>query len=177
MLEVWKKNMIGAGLLILNGILLLICPLLKWTFFNELFFATMIFYAVVNAIIFLLTMNGKNYLGAFTSLASLMVGIGGYLFKVADTPKYLAICLMIWVLFLSLIRLKKADLYHDKKSKMWQLEIVLLFLFIITGILTSINFLYESETSILVFGYFILITGIFEFLDSFIIYLTKGKIK
>ncbi len=177
MLEVLKKNMVCSGLLILNGIFLLVCPLLGWTFFNELFVGTMCFYAVVNAISFLLTMKSKDYTSAFTCLASLVVGIVGYVLKVVETPKYLAITILAWLLCLSLIKLKKADMYHDKKSKMWQFETALLFLFVITGILTSINFLFGVETHIIVFGYFILITGIFEFLDPFLAYLTKGKIK
>ena len=60
---------------------------------------------------------------------------------------------------------------------MWQFEIALLFLFVITGILTSINFLFGLEANIIVFGYFILITGIFDFLAVFLAYITKGKIK
>lgn len=177
MLEVLKKDMICSGLLILNGIFLLVCPLLKWTFFLELFVGTMVFYAIINAIEFFLTMKSKDYTSAFTCLASLVIGIVGYVFKVTETPKYLALALLIWLLFLSLIKLKKADMYHDKKSKMWQFETALLFLFVITGILTSINFLFGLEANIIVFGYFILITGIFEFLDPFLAYLTKGKIK
>ncbi len=177
MLDVLKKDMICRGLLILNGIFLLICPILGWTFFLELFVGTMIFYAVVNAVLFLLTMKSKDYTSAFTCLASLIIGIIGYLYKVTETPKFLAITILIWLLMLSLIKLKKADMYHDKKSKMWQFETVLLFLFVITGILTSINFLFGLETNIIVFGYFILITGIFEFLDPFLAYITKGKIK
>ena len=177
MLELLKKDMICRALLILNGIFLLVCPLLKWTFFLNLFVGTMIFYATINAILFLITMKSKDYTSAFTCLASLVVGIFGYVFKVTETPKYLAISILVWTLFLSLIKLKKADMYHDKKSKMWQFETVLLFLFVITGILTSINFLFGVETNIIVFGYFILITGIFEFLDPFLAYLTKGRIK
>ncbi len=177
MLECLKKNMFCSGLLILNGIFLLICPLLKWTFFLELFVGTMIFYAIVNAVLFLLTMKSKDYTSAFTCLASLVIGIVGFVFKVTETPKYLALSILVWLLFLSLIKLKRADMYHDKKSKLWQFETVLLFLFVITGILTSINFLFGVEANIIVFGYFILITGIFEFLDPFLAYLTKGKIK
>lgn len=177
MLEVLKKDMICSGLLILNGIFLLVCPLLKWTFFLELFVGTMVFYAVVNAIEFFLTMKSRDYTNAFTCLASLVIGIIGYVFKVTETPKYLALTILIWLLFLSLIKLKKADMYHDKKNKMWQFEIALLFLFVITGILTSINFLFGLEANIIVFGYFILITGIFDFLAVFLAYITKGKIK
>ncbi len=175
MLEVLKKNMICAIFIILNGFFLLLCPILQLTSMSNLFLGSLIFQAISYALLFMATIKEKNYLPALTCLVTIIISIVQAIFNVANTPKHLAITLLIWLLFLSLIKLKKADQYHDKKSKMWQLEIAGLFLFVFTGILTSINFLFSIETSILIFGYFILIMGILDFFDSFLAYLTKGK--
>lgn len=177
MLELFKRDMLCASFLILNGIFLLICPLFSWMNFELLFVGTLFFYAFMNALEYFWNLKSKDYTSAFTCLASLAVAIGAYFMHAVDTPKYLAIAILIWTMFLGLIKLKKADMYHDKKSKLWTVQIVFMVLFILAGILTSINFLYGIETQILVFGYFIFIAGVFEFLDPLFGYLTKGKLK
>ena len=76
---------------------------------------------------------------------------------------------------MSLIKLKKADYYNDRKNKFWILEIVTLILFILTGLLTTINLYYENSIQILVLGYFYLIHGILELVDPLTMYLNEKK--
>ncbi len=175
--KVFKNRMVCSLFLILNGVLILICPIMKWTNFMVIFLATMIFNALINALQFFLNMETKDYTGALTCLSSLAIAIGAYLFEIDKSPKNLAITILIWTMFLSLIKLKKADMYHDRKSKLWTSQIFFLGIFMISGILTSINFLYGIEAQILIFGYFIFISGILSFLEPFLAYLTKDKLK
>ena len=75
---------------------------------------------------------------------------------------------------MALIKLKKADYYNDRKEKIWILEIVTLIIFILSGLLTTINLYYENDIQILVLGYFYLIHGILELVDPLTNYLV-GK--
>lgn len=176
MLEILKKNMICASLFIGNGVFLLLCPILHIVSVENVFLGTMIFYAICNAILFLLVYKKGDSTSVFTSLICFLTAIATSFWHVTNTPKLFAITLLLWTMGMSLVKLKKADIYHDKKSKLWSLQITLLVLFIISGLVTSINLLYEPAIQILVFGYFILIAGILEFIDPLIAYITKGKI-
>ena len=161
MQKILKKDMLCALALILIGIIILIIPLLFSVNFSSIYFGTMLLYAIINGIEFCLNYKSQDYSSALTAIASLAIAITSLIFNV-NTPKNIALSLLFWTMFMSLIKLKKADTYHDEKNKMWLFQIVLLALFVI-------------ETQILVFGYYIFISGIFEFMDPFIGYLTKGK--
>ena len=76
---------------------------------------------------------------------------------------------------MSLIKLKKADYYNDRKNKAWILEIITLILFILSGLLTTINLYYENDIQILVLGYFYLIHGILELVDPIALFLKDSK--
>ena len=101
----------------------------------------------------------------------------GVVFKldVNDVPWYLAFALFIWIILMSLIKLKKADYCNDRKNSVWILKIVTLILFSLSGLLTTINLYYTSEVQILVLGFFYLIHGILELLDPLTIYLVEKK--
>ena len=69
---------------------------------------------------------------------------------------------------MSLAKLKKMDYYHDKKDRMWKIRFINLGLFIITGILTSINLAYPNSVQVLIIGYFLLTHGILELFDPIV---------
>jgi len=172
-----KVDITAAILFLLWGLVLLLCPLLKYTNLNGLFIGTMIFYTLVNLGKFFLTKEFHDYEGILSGLASFGLAITAIFCKVSVSTENLAILLFIWVILESLIKLKKADYYNDRKSKLWILEISFLVIFILMGILTSINLNYGVEIQILMLGYFFFTHGILEFIDPIIIYLTKERIK
>lgn len=172
-----KVDICASILFLFVGIFLLLCPLVQVINIKTLFILTMVCYIIINFGKFLLTKENHDYEGLLSSIASLMVCSLAFLKKELDNPSTLAFLLFTWVILQSLIKLKKADYYHDRKSKYWVLEISLLIIFIITGILTSLNLNYSVEVKILVMGYFFFIHGILEFIDPVMIYLTKEKIK
>lgn len=89
----------------------------------------------------------------------------------------MALSLLVWILVITLVKLKKADYYHDHKSRVWCIEVGFLVMFLLSGVLTCLNFYNQVETQILVLGYFVLICGILEVQESLLLYLTKGKLK
>ncbi len=172
-----KKDVGLASLIILNGVFLLLCPILKITDFNVLLIGTFLLISGVYLVRFLINMKNNFYLMALNGLVSLGMIFALILTEASSNPKMLAICLMFWIMFMALIKLKNADIFHDKKNKLWLIDIIFMILFIIIGILTCINFLYSNETSILIFGYFIFIVGTFDLITIIINYLTKGRVK
>ena len=111
-------------------------------------------YAALNMIKFVLTCKSGDYEGLFTSLASMVVfGVAMYL-DINKVPWYLALCLLIWIILLSLIKLKKGDYYNDRKNKMWIFEVICLILFILTGLLTTMNLYYENYYNCVFWNFF-----------------------
>ena len=76
---------------------------------------------------------------------------------------------------MSLIKLKESDYYHDRKNKIWLLNIVNLVIFIISGIIASLNLYYTQDIQILVLGFFFLINGILELMDPLAGYIMENK--
>lgn len=170
-----KVELIIAAFLILCGSLLLIFPLFQFIKVKLIFLSVLIIYSILNFIKFLLVRKDKDYEGLFVSLASIVVLVIVIFLDVESVPWYLALSLFIWIILMSLIKLKKADYYNDRKNKVWILEIVTLILFILTGLLTTINLYYENSIQILVLGYFYLIHGILELVDPLTMYLNEKK--
>ena len=170
-----KVELIIATFLIICGSILLIFPLFHFVEVKIIFITVMGVYALLNLIKFILIRKTKDYEGLFTMLASLIVlGISLFL-DIAKVPWYLALTLFIWITLMSVIKLKKADYYNDRKNGMWILEIVCLILFILSGLLTTINLYYENDIQVLVLGYFYLIHGILEIIDPLTTYLIGSK--
>ena len=170
-----KVELIIAAFLIICGSLVLIFPLFQFVKVKFIFISVLAVYGLLNLIKFILVRESKDYEGLFTTLASIVALIVVCFLDVDNVPWYLALSLFIWIIFMSLIKLKKADYYNDRKNKVWILEIVTLILFILSGLLTTINLYYENDIQVLVLGYFYLIHGILELVDPLAIYLTGKK--
>lgn len=170
-----KVELIIAAFLIICGSLVLIFPLFQFVKVKFIFISVLAVYGLLNLIKFILVRESKDYEGLFTTLASIVALIVVCFLDVDNVPWYLALSLFIWIIFMSLIKLKKADYYNDRKNKVWILEIVTLILFILSGLLTTINLYYENDIQVLVLGYFYLIHGILELVDPLTIYLTWKK--
>ena len=157
---------------ILAGTLFLLFPLyhinnIKWL--NIIFFSVI---GIVSLIQFILNIKSKDYTGLYSFLASIVLIICMLVMKV-DKPRYLSMAILIWVMLMSMIKMKKSDYYHDRKDRMWKLNLLMLGIFILSGILTSINLFYESDVQIIVMGFFLFINGILETMDPVVKYLTS----
>lgn len=162
-------DLVASVFLIICGSVMLLFPLFHFVKVKIIFLGVLGVYAVLNMIKFVFTCKSGDYEGLFTSLASMIVfGVAMYL-DINKVPWYLALCLLIWIILLSLIKLKKSDYYNDRKNKMWIFEVICLVLFILTGLLTTMNLYYENDIQVLVLGYFFLVHGMLELFDPIVI--------
>lgn len=161
-----------AILLIIIGVVIIALPVLDFVNLKATLFASFGLIALFNLVSFIITYKDKDLESLLTFIvSSLILFLVGYL----DLTKFVnvAMILMIWVAFISLVRLKKADYYNDRKNKAWIIQMVSIAIFILTGLLTAVNLSYSSTIQTLLFGYFFLINGILELVDPLILYIGK----
>ncbi len=168
-------DLVTAVTLIIVGSLLLIFPLLKIINVKYIFMGVLSFYGVMNLIQYLLTTKSKDYEGLFTMIASIITLIILGLVNIEKNPLNLALTLFVWITLMSLIKLKKCDYYHDRHKKIYILRIITLILFVLTGLLCTINLYYEPQVQVLVLGFFYFIHGILELVDPITNYLISER--
>lgn len=162
---------------LLLGVFILVCPILRimdLTFILRLFYGS---YAIVSLIQFVINKDKKEYSNLFEFMVSMLLLIVSFIWNLVGTSKVFALSLLAWIICNVFIKLKKADYYNDRHSRIWIMEISFLGLFLLSGVLTCLNLVFEGTAAMLSFGYFTLISGIFKVLDHLIIYLTNGRLK
>ena len=167
-----KKELVdlitGISLMLLAGVILLL-PTFK---VNDLSFILKMvfgFYALIKAAQFILILKEKDMESLFTCLISL--GAFTSLFFIEADIKNIVLVLLIWMGLMCLVKLKKADFYHDRKNKMWILRIFILFAFLTSGLLTGLNLYYEASVQTIIIGFFFFINGILDVVDPMSFYL------
>ncbi|MBQ6841538.1 MAG: hypothetical protein IJO63_05435 [Bacilli bacterium] len=168
-------DLVTAVALIIVGSLVLTFPLLKVVNVKYIFIGVLAFYGIMNLIQFILTSKAKDYEGLFTMIASIITLILLGFLEVDNNPLNLALTLFVWIVLMSLIKLKKCDYYHDANRPIWIFRIVTLILFVLIGLLSVINLYYEAEVQILVLGFFYFVHGVLELVDPVTNYLLDKK--
>jgi len=166
---------ITAWILILLSCVVITLPLFGIENVKNVFAIIIGIYGVSHLFKNFVIMDTKDYSGFGTSINSVIILILMYFMDINDSPWNLALLLFIWIVLMSLTKLKESDYYHDKKNSLWKLNICNLLLFILVGILTTINLYYTSDIQILVLGFFFLIHGILELMDPVVAYIIKKK--
>lgn len=165
-------SLISALLILLIGVVLLAFKDLISNA-NSLFYYVMYFYATIKLIEYFMTKEEGDYENILVAMVSVIAGTAGIVFHFSNTPIVLSITLISWVSALAIIKLIKVDYLMDRKNKMWYAEIITLGIFVLAGILTSINLYFSASVQTLMLGFFFLIMGIVEvvypLIDSFII--------
>ena len=167
---------ITGCLLVIIGGLMTILPIFGVMNVKVVFILTISLYGIIHLIKNILILSFKEYSGFSTSFASLLVLIL-MLFLDITEPWNLALLLFIWIILMSLTKLKESDYYHDRKNKLWELNLVNLILFIIVGIITTLNLYYTGDVQILVLGFFFLINGILDLMDPLVAFIINKNIK
>ena len=167
-------DLITAIILIVLGSIILLFPLLKIVNVKYIFMGVLSFYGIMNLLKFILTNEAKDYEGLFTCIVSMVTLI---LVGLIDTniPLNSALTLFVWITMMSLVKLKKCDYYHDRHKEIYILKIITLVLFILSGLLCTINLYYEKSVQILVLGFFYFINGILEAIDPITYYLIEKQ--
>lgn len=161
-----------AVLLMIIGVINLALPVLGIVNLKNTLLASFGLIALFNLVSFFITYKDKDLESILTFIVSLVIMILIGLLDLKQNVN-IAVILMVWVAFISLVRLKKADYYNDRKNKAWIIQMISIAIFILTGLLTAVNLSYASKVQILILGYFFLINGILELVDPLILYLGK----
>ena len=160
-----KADLITSLTLIICSSIIILLPLLKINDVSVAFIILMGVYVISNLINYLLVRKSHDSEGLYTSISSLICIILVFILDINVKPVNLAIILLIWTLGMSLVKLKKADYYHDRENKMWILHIITLLIFILISLLTTINLYYSSDIQVLMLGNFFFINGILDLID------------
>lgn len=167
-----KKEIIdlitNIALLILASCILLL-PTFKVDNLKVVLIIIFSFYTIFKLTQFILTFKAKDYESLFTSLISICSLIS--LFFINISTKNIVLLLMIWFGLMCLIKLKKADFYHDRKNKMWIIRLFMLFIFLTNGLLTGLNLTLDSSFQIIVIGNFFFVNSLLDSIDPIVVYL------
>lgn len=166
---------IVALVLILFGITMTILPIINYTNIKVVFIGIIALYGVIHLIKNLIIVDYKEWSGFETALSSMVILVIMFFKDIKDNPWNLTLLLLIWIILMSLTKLKESDYYHDRKNKLWKLNLFNLLLFIITGLLTAVNLYNTSSNQIVVLGFFFTINGILELMDPLVAYIINNK--
>ena len=170
-----KKELVdfftGISLMLLAGIILLL-PTFKVNDLSFILKTVFGFYALIKLAQYIIILKEKDTESLFTCLISLGAMLSLFLVKL--NTKNIVLILLIWMGLMCLVKLKKADFYHDRKNKMWILRIFILFVFLTAGLLTGLNLYYEESVQTIIIGFFFFINGILDVIDPIALYLMEN---
>ncbi len=160
--------------LIISNILLFIIGGLVFIFCDELKLGLCILFAF-NALfkfINLININNKDYEDLWGSILSVIAFIALFYFDIIT--KNIVLIFLIWLGLMSLVRVKKADFYHDQKNKMWIYKIFNLLSILSIGLIISLG-LQTNEINIKLFSLFFMFNSIFDIIEPLFIYIKGSK--
>ena len=173
-----RMNLIVSGILVLMGILLLVVPFLGYIEANKLLYITFSIYALVKIIEVVLTGKVGDNEDIYTAIACALAAVSGFKFISYNTPMVLGITLVAWVGVMSIIKLIKLDYYHDRENGMFYVNLVTFSLFLLLGLLTSINLYFSETVQVLMLGFFFVINGLLNLAEDGIrILVARNSIK
>lgn len=162
------------------GALLVINPSMGMTDVNFMFFVIMIFYGLVNYILYLITRKKDDYEYLFVSLVSIVVGTAGSVFNSENSAMVLSLSLMSWVAMMAIIKLIKIDYYHDRNNPLCFLRTITFVLFLIVGTLICVNLFYNIKIQSIMLGFLLISIAILDVFDpvvGIVMYLHQEKLE
>lgn len=168
------SSVMGAIILLFYGVILSFSVItdLKWGI--SIFY---LLYALTHAISFIFYRKEKEFSNLFLFIIGILFFVISIYGNFLNEPRIFSMFILGWTLLVSLVKLKKADYFHDRKNKLWLVEMTCLVLFLISEILFCIQLDNDREIVMVLLGYSIYTVGIFELLEAILIFVTKGKIK
>lgn len=172
-------NLIASSTLLIFGIALLIFPRFGINNPINIMYIAFAVYALVKLIEYFLTKNGSDFENLYSSIASAIAALSGFRFaSYENIPLVLSLTLITWIFIMAIIKLIKLDYYHDRENGMVYVNLVTFTLFILIGILTSINLYFEQTVQSLMLGFFFLINGVLSLAENAIrILVTHNNVK
>ena len=169
-----KINILLAIITMIIGIALTVLSDFKVGNLQQILVIVFLVFATFHLLGFLFNKQKDDKENLFVSLFSYLVA-GVFNFISTFNTMYLAVLLFSWVILISLVKFKKGDYYHDRKNNMWIAQIIILVLFILSGILLCINLNYSSNIQLLLIGIFFYIQGILNLIDPVYTILMEKK--
>lgn len=168
-----KIDFITSMIMIISSGLIMLLPLLNINNIKYSFLIVMSIYLISNLINYVLVKSSKDREGLYTAAVSLICIALVFVLNIESNPVNLAIVLLIWTMGMSLVKLKKADYYHDRENSLWLVLILTLFIFIFAGLLTAVNLYCSSSVQVLMIGNFFFINGVLDMIDPIINYIKE----
>lgn len=170
-----KVNLISSSMILVLGILLFIFP---WFGLEEpasLLYILFAVYAGVKLIEYIITRNGTDHENLYTAIACALASLSGFKFHSYSAPMVLSLTLISWVGIMSIIKLIKLDYYHDRENGMFYVNLITFSLFLLLGLLTSINLYFDANVQTLMLGFFFVVNGLLSLAENGIRILVTSK--
>ncbi len=147
-------------------------PNLKWSII--LFF---LLFMSLHFMTFFFSKKENEYSNLFLGIIGVFFTLISFFGDFTKNPQIFSIVFLSFALLVSFVKLKKADYFHDRKNKLWLIEMACLILFLISEILFCLQLHHQEEIILIFFGYNVFTISAFELLESLLILTTKGKLK
>ncbi len=157
-------NIIVGFFTLAIGVILLTFPNTNFEEANTLLYVIMTGLAVIKFIQYFLTrrFSPKDYEHLFVAIACVLAATSGLVFNSEKTEMVLALTLIGWVAIVAIIKLIKIDYLMDQDNDLWYVFLIDFGLFILIGVLTSINLFYDVVVQTLMLGFFFAFFGFME---------------
>ncbi len=153
-------------LFIVGGLVYIFCDNLKLGL--GIILAFMSLFKFIN----LLNMDSKDNEDLFGSILAMLAFISLFYFDLVT--KNIILIFLVWLGLNSLVKLKKADYYHDKKDKMWIFKIFTLFIILSLGLIISLN-LQTNDVNIKLFSLFFMFYSAIDGIEALMLYIKEDK--
>lgn len=170
-----RVNIIVSGVLVLIGVFMLIFPFLGYIAPNSLLYIVFSIYALIKIIEVIITPKTSDHEDIYTAIACALAAVSGFKFAGENSAMVLSITLASWVAIMAIIKLIKLDYYHDRENGMFYVNLVTFSLFILLGLLTSINLYFNETVQILMLGFFFVVNGLLNLAEDSIRILATSK--
>lgn len=171
-----KINIIISAIIIILGILLML--LSSATNYAPITMLYIVFtiYGLIKLEEYFITKPKDDYEELYTAIVCMIAALSGFKFNTYNTQIVLALTLSSWVGAMSIIKLIKIDYYHDRKNKIMYINLGTFFLFLLIGLLTSINLYFSENIQSLMLGFYFIIIGILDIAEDLIRILVSKNI-
>lgn len=170
-----KINLICSAILLLVGIAMFILPWIKILDPVKILYVVFSIYALVKLVEYFLTRNGSDLENLYTAIASALAAISGFRFINYEPTIVLSMTLASWVAVMAIIKLIKLDYYHDRENGMLYVNLITFSLFILLGLLTSINLYFNETVQYIMLAFFFVVNGLLMLAENGIRILVTSK--
>ena len=170
-----KINLICSAILLLVGLAMFILPWIKILDPVKILYVVFSIYALVKLVEYFLTRNGSDLENLYTAIASALAAISGFRFINYEPRIVLSMTLASWVAVMSIIKLIKLDYYHDRENGMLYVNLITFSLFILLGLLTSINLYFNETVQYIMLAFFFVVNGLLMLAENGIRILVTSK--